>query len=185
MAIENSIELALTGLPVSEVVKVLRTQLDYLSEFCTMELDENYLKGTWEEQHRAKLLEGRKRFLSENDLTEFQHETIGVLLDPDAGSEDYSALIATISKKVRVLESIDWEPAKVAGDMVVKPNHYTRFPLEPTQYAMEYSLNWCEGNALKYLCRFPFKNGVEDLKKAMRYVEMLLMFLDGHPRWSK
>lgn len=35
------------------------------------------------------------------------------------------------------------------------------------------------GNALKYLQRYPNKNGVDDLRKAKHYVEMLIEELEG------
>lgn len=35
------------------------------------------------------------------------------------------------------------------------------------------------GNALKYLQRYPKKNGVDDLRKAKHYVEMLIEELEG------
>lgn len=33
---------------------------------------------------------------------------------------------------------------------------------------------YCTGNILKYISRYPFKNGVEDLKKARVYLDWLI-----------
>lgn len=149
-----------------------------------MEFDERYYEGNSEDQYRTKRRKGLDLFLSVNDLTQFQREVVTVLLDPDSGPDEYATLLLMISDHAGNLESVNWKPRKAGGDMVYQPDHYARFPLEPTKFAMEYGLNWCEGNALKYLCRFPFKNGVEDLRKAMRYVEMLIKFLEGDKAWS-
>lgn len=37
----------------------------------------------------------------------------------------------------------------------------------------------CTANALKYVCRWKHKNGVEDLKKAVWYIERLIKKLEG------
>lgn len=39
---------------------------------------------------------------------------------------------------------------------------------------------YCAGNALKYLWRWERKNGVEDLRKAMRHIEFLISLEEGH-----
>ena len=36
----------------------------------------------------------------------------------------------------------------------------------------------CTANALKYICRFKHKNGVQDLKKVMWYVQHLINYLE-------
>lgn len=36
----------------------------------------------------------------------------------------------------------------------------------------------CTANALKYICRWPHKNGVEDLKKAKWYIDRLINKLE-------
>jgi hypothetical protein len=35
-------------------------------------------------------------------------------------------------------------------------------------------LLFAEGNAIKYICRHKYKNGKEDLKKAIHYIEMIM-----------
>lgn len=52
--------------------------------------------------------------------------------------------------------------------------HYKSMKIQPTQYIMENNLGWCEGNAIKYLSRWQSKGGIEDIRKARHYVEMLL-----------
>lgn len=188
MALENAVELALTDMSVGEVIKVLCSQIDYLKEFCTMELDERFLSlgpRPEEKSFLAHRKEGLEKFLKVNHLTNFQREVVEVILDPDTGPVELAWLLDKMAHHIAYLESIQWKPMRQQGDMVHRPNHYTRFPLEPTHFAMEYGLNWCEGNTLKYICRFPFKNGIEDIRKAMRYVEMFIKFLDGDPNWSK
>ena len=46
--------------------------------------------------------------------------------------------------------------------------------IQPIDFIMENEIGWCEGNAIKYLCRWRSKNGLEDLRKAKHYVELLI-----------
>ena len=56
----------------------------------------------------------------------------------------------------------------------VSPEHYSQFEIEPFEFIHKNGLGFAEGNIIKYVCRWREKNGVEDLKKAMRYIELLI-----------
>lgn len=73
------------------------------------------------------------------------------------------------------------------GNMVVEPAHYNRMPIEPTYFITMTRLDheWLEGNTIKYVCRYPHKNGREDLLKAARNLEMLKLLKEGHYDWNK
>lgn len=64
-------------------------------------------------------------------------------------------------------------PAPV-NDPVTRPHHYARFKIEPITFIMANDLPYAVGNVVKYICRFDAKNGDEDIRKAIRYCEMLL-----------
>ena len=53
-------------------------------------------------------------------------------------------------------------------------NHYAKYAIQPTEYIIKNKLNFCEGNVIKYVTRWKDKNGVEDLRKAKHYIEMLI-----------
>ena len=62
------------------------------------------------------------------------------------------------------------------GDIMsrqVGGNHYKRAH-QPWEIIEEWNLNYWAGNVLKYLLRYPYKNGVEDLEKAKHYLEYLI-----------
>lgn len=46
-------------------------------------------------------------------------------------------------------------------------------PIQPSEFIYRNKLNWFEGNAVKYICRHRFKNGEQDLDKAIHYLELL------------
>ena len=52
--------------------------------------------------------------------------------------------------------------------------HYKGLKIQPIEFIQCNQLNFCEGNAIKYVCRHRNKNGAEDIKKAIHYLEMLL-----------
>ena len=57
-------------------------------------------------------------------------------------------------------------------DPVNHPSHYTSFPVEVIELTEH--LNFCRGNAVKYLCRAGLKSKdteVEDLEKARFYIQ--------------
>jgi Protein of unknwon function (DUF3310). len=71
----------------------------------------------------------------------------------------------------------------VGDAAVVLPNHYARFKIEPITFICENKLDFFQGNIVKYVCRHDAKNGVEDLKKAKRYLEMYIKFIQDDPTW--
>ena len=71
---------------------------------------------------------------------------------------------------------------KEKEDMVNNPPHYNKSGIETidaikamTDTGYEYYL---QGNIMKYLWRYRYKNGVEDLKKAQWYLNELIEELD-------
>lgn len=62
---------------------------------------------------------------------------------------------------------------------VISPNHYDRWKIEPITFIMENELPFAVGNVVKYVMRAPYKNGVEDLQKAKRYLDFLINQAEG------
>jgi len=63
-------------------------------------------------------------------------------------------------------------------DNVNSPSHYNQHGVECIE-AIRASLGdefggYCKGNVMKYLWRYKYKNGVEDLKKARVYLDWLI-----------
>ena len=42
------------------------------------------------------------------------------------------------------------------------------------EFIQKNELGFCEGNAIKYLCRWKAENGIQDLQKAIIYIELLI-----------
>lgn len=63
-----------------------------------------------------------------------------------------------------------------ALDTQIGGNHYKDLKIQPIEYIMANNLNYCQGNAVKYVTRYKAKNGLEDLKKAKHYIDLLIQF---------
>lgn len=67
-----------------------------------------------------------------------------------------------------------------AKDNVNHPSHYTQGGIECIDAIKAATVGLtgieavCTGNAIKYLWRWKFKNGIEDIRKAIWYLERLL-----------
>lgn len=57
------------------------------------------------------------------------------------------------------------------NDVVNHPKHYTKHPSGVECIVVTEHMNFCIGNAVKYLWRADLKNGLEDLKKARWYID--------------
>lgn len=57
-------------------------------------------------------------------------------------------------------------------DTQVGGEHY-KLPIQPIEYIHANKLNYIEGCVIKYITRWRNKNGIEDLDKAIHYVELL------------
>lgn len=62
----------------------------------------------------------------------------------------------------------------------VAGNHYKDLAIQPMEYSMKNKLNACQHTAIKYVTRYKDKGGVEDLKKAIHCIEMLIEFEYGN-----
>ena len=59
-------------------------------------------------------------------------------------------------------------------DPVNSPKHYTQGHMEVITAIEGLGLDYHQGNVLKYISRYRFKNGMEDLQKAKWYVDRLI-----------
>jgi len=65
----------------------------------------------------------------------------------------------------------EWDNARKRQ---VGGNHYSRYNIQPIDFIIDNNLDWCEANVVKYITRWRDKNGVEDLRKDMHYIQLLI-----------
>lgn len=77
-------------------------------------------------------------------------------------------------KKIEEVIKKGLEKSKNALDVQVGGGHYKNYRIQPVEFITKNNLGFCEGNAIKYLCRWREKNGLQDLKKAIHYINLLI-----------
>ena len=55
----------------------------------------------------------------------------------------------------------------------VSPDYYARYDIEPVSFIMRNQIPFAEGSVIKYVLRHDMKGGVEDIDKAIRYLELI------------
>ena len=60
---------------------------------------------------------------------------------------------------------------QVGGD------HYKKLAVQPIQLIVKLQLDYFKGNIVKYVTRHRFKNGIEDIKKAIHYCELAKQYM--------
>jgi len=53
-------------------------------------------------------------------------------------------------------------------------NHYKDLAIQPIEYIVKNNLDFLQGNIIKYVTRHKNKNGAQDIKKAIHYLELIL-----------
>lgn len=51
--------------------------------------------------------------------------------------------------------------------------HYKDFLIQPVEFINANNLDFLQGNVIKYVCRHKAKSGVEDINKAIHYLELI------------
>lgn len=63
-----------------------------------------------------------------------------------------------------------------ASSTQIGGDHYTKLPIQPFQYSMANGLDPLQHTVVKYVTRFRDKGGIQDLRKAIHCLEMLIEF---------
>ena len=61
-------------------------------------------------------------------------------------------------------------------------NHYKEFRIQPIEFIEGNDLGFSVGNIIKYVCRYKYKNGKEDLLKARHYIDLLIELEYGNKK---
>ena len=59
-------------------------------------------------------------------------------------------------------------------DTQVGGDYYKLMKIQPLEFIMANQMAYCEANVVKYISRWRTKNGVEDLRKARHYIDLLI-----------
>jgi hypothetical protein len=85
------------------------------------------------------------------------------------GIEDY----------MRSLNLPEKAPQKGANSKQISGSHYSDKEIQPWDYIHANNLCYFTGNCVKYVSRWKDKGGIDDLKKAIHYLEKLIELEQG------
>jgi len=60
------------------------------------------------------------------------------------------------------------------SDTPENPSHYKQGSIQPWDYIVANNMCYLSGNVVKYVTRYRYKNGLEDLKKARAYIDKMI-----------
>jgi hypothetical protein len=73
-----------------------------------------------------------------------------------------------------------------ANDIQISGTHYKQFKgMEPWDVITGWGLGYLDGTALKYIARWKHKNGVEDLKKAVHFLQKAIEVIEDEQASAK
>jgi hypothetical protein len=88
--------------------------------------------------------------------------------------EDFNALAQAVEESCAQSKALS-----AATDRQIGGDHYKTAGIQPIEYIQANGLNFCEGNAVKYITRHRKKGGKQDLEKALHYLQMEIEFTYG------
>jgi hypothetical protein len=114
--------------------------------------------------------------------------------DPQFISKADEQAIARINlmKEDKILKTTEWgedkdtllaastyngKPLKQkASSNQIGGSHYKKYTIQPAEFCHKNSIPYLEATAIKYLCRWRDKGGVQDLEKAKHFIDLLIEF---------
>ena len=174
---------------IARVVKTQLSDLELMRDCLAAEIDKS-------SQLQAQLQKEREAHKKDNEIA--AHNFLQVIKERD-GLVDLLALYQKPNEKRQpnpfdtrrcppIVKNVDCVRSKectsdrgmaVSGDTSnawdkqVGGDHYKRYAIQPAQFALANGLDYAQSNAIKYIVRHADKNGVQDLDKAIHYVELL------------
>ena len=84
-----------------------------------------------------------------------------------------------IEEYMKSLDLPEEMPQKGANSKQVAGSHYSDKSIQPWDFIYANNLGYFEGNCVKYVSRWKDKGGIDDLKKAIHYLEKLIELEQG------
>ena len=96
------------------------------------------------------------------------------VLDGYATAQSVDGTFKASVSKVEAWTVVSTRPSGSALDSQVGGGHYKDFKIQPIEYIHANQIPYLDGNVVKYVSRHRSKNGAEDIKKAIHYLQLIL-----------
>lgn len=97
----------------------------------------------------------------------------------DSWTPIHSTTVQEIEDYMRSLNLPEKVTQKGANSKQVSGSHYSDKEIQPWDYIHANNLCYFTGNCVKYVSRWRDKGGIDDLKKAIHYLEKLIELEEG------
>nr|DAU97939.1 MAG TPA: nucelotide kinase [Caudoviricetes sp.] len=125
---------------------------------------------------------GHKNTVSQNELHRICHGVKVVPLSAVLSSDVFRASMFALRKAIQTITITPHRQRTMnVLDTQVGGTHYTDMKMQPLDLIVGLGLSFLQGNAIKYLSRYPRKGGVADLLKARDYCRKAHALLDSKP----
>lgn len=132
------------------------------------------------EEYLEKL--DHKNTISQNELHRMCHGVKVVPLSAVLSSDVFRASMFALRKAIQTITITPHRQRTMnVLDTQVGGTHYTDMKTQPLDLIVGLDLSFLQGNAIKYLSRYPRKGGVADLLKARDYCRKAHALLDSNP----
>lgn len=81
-----------------------------------------------------------------------------------------------VTRAKKITKPVRQVAAESPLDVQVGGDHYKKLPIQPIEYCMANKLDACQSSVVRYVTRFRDKGGIEDLKKARHFIDLLIEF---------
>lgn len=103
----------------------------------------------------------------------------------DRGAPDIQTVVCHKCSRLSNWEGQDYVLEEVAGVLKKEAEpgmtgqYDGRGGIQPIEFIRSNNMNFLEGNVIKYVYRYPFKGGLESLRKARTYLDWLIAYVEG------
>ena len=173
---------------VARVVKTQLSDLELMRDCLAAEIDEN--RSLQEQLKKEREAHKKDKELAAHNYDQLRKERDGLvtLLALHKNQEQSKPFPFDTHRYPPIIKNVDCVRSKectsdrgmaVSGDTgnawdkQVGGEHYKQYAIQPAQFALANKLDYAQANAIKYIVRHADKNGVQDLDKAVHYVELL------------
>ena len=174
---------------IARVVKTQLSDLELMRDCLAAEIDEN--KSLQEQLKKEREAHKKEKDLAAHNFDQLRKERDGLVIllalhqkqEQSQPNPFGTRRCPPIVKNVDCVRSKEctMEKDKIsmsgdtgnAWDKQVGGGHYKQYAIQPAQFALANGLDYAQSNAIKYIVRHKDKNGVQDLDKAVHYIELL------------
>ena len=171
---------------VASIIKTHISELELIRDCLSTEIDEN--RSLQEQLKKEREANKKDKEVAANNYLKVIKERDGLvdllaLYQKQAQSKPnpfdtnrYPPMVKRddwIRKQERIMEKDKVSLSNNAWDKQVGGEHYKKYAIQPAQFALANGLDYAQSNAIKYIVRHKDKNGVQDLDKAIHYIELL------------